>query len=120
MIANASGNAASSPMPPSTSHVSLPSQIGATEFIISVRASSSCANGNEDADAEVEAVEQHVHEHADAEDDRPDGNEVEVHRGSRQASASRARTAAAPGARRASARAASTCSGGPARARRTM
>ena len=36
MIANASGNAANRPMPPSTSHVSLPSQIGATEFMISV------------------------------------------------------------------------------------
>src|SRR6185437_14034306 len=46
MIANASGNAASSPMPPRISHVSLPSQIGATVFIISVRASSSRASGN--------------------------------------------------------------------------
>src|SRR6185437_5593340 len=45
MIANASGNAASSPMPPRISHVSLPSQIGATVFIISVRASSSRASG---------------------------------------------------------------------------
>src|SRR5690349_22372592 len=45
MIANASGNAASSPMPPRISHVSLPSQIGATVFIISVRVSSSCPSG---------------------------------------------------------------------------
>jgi hypothetical protein len=37
MIAKASGNAAMSPMLPSTSQVSLPSHIGATEFIISRR-----------------------------------------------------------------------------------
>ena len=45
MIANASGKIASSPSPPSTSHVSLPSHTGATDVIISVRASSSRAIG---------------------------------------------------------------------------
>src|SRR5678816_3507116 len=46
MIANATGNAASSPMPPRISQVSLPSQTGAIVFIISVRASSSRASGD--------------------------------------------------------------------------
>src|SRR5665213_3798060 len=40
MIANASGNAARSAVPPSTSHVSLPSHTGATVFIIRLRSSS--------------------------------------------------------------------------------
>ena len=66
MIAKASGNAASSPTPPSTSQVSLQSQIGATEFIISVARGVVAAQREQDADAEVEAVEQHVHEHAEA------------------------------------------------------
>src|ERR1700681_46960 len=44
-IANARGKAAKSPRPPSTSHVSLPSQIGATEAITRSRASSPGANG---------------------------------------------------------------------------
>src|SRR5262245_8963292 len=45
MIANASGNAAKSAIPPSTSQVSFPSQIGATEAIIRSRARSSGASG---------------------------------------------------------------------------
>src|SRR6266571_4572905 len=45
MMANASGNAASSARPPITSHVSLPSQIGATESIMASRLASSGANG---------------------------------------------------------------------------
>src|SRR5665213_2566610 len=43
MIANASGNAARSAVPPSTSHVSLPSHTGATVFIIRLRSSSLAA-----------------------------------------------------------------------------
>jgi len=46
MIANASGKAASNATPPSTSQVSLPSQIGATEFIIMSRAASFGARRN--------------------------------------------------------------------------
>src|SRR5437867_4819325 len=46
IMANASGKAASSATPPSTSQVSLPSQIGATEFIIRSRLASSGANGD--------------------------------------------------------------------------
>src|SRR6266704_2729489 len=45
MIANASGKAAKRAVPPSTSQVSLPSQIGATEAIIRSRAPSPGANG---------------------------------------------------------------------------
>ena len=37
MTAKASGNAANRPTPPRTSHVSLPSQIGAIEFITRLR-----------------------------------------------------------------------------------
>ncbi len=37
MIAKASGNAASRPTPPRISQVSLPSQIGAIEFMIRLR-----------------------------------------------------------------------------------
>ena len=65
MMANARGNAAKRPMPPITSHVSLPSQIGATVFMMSVRASSSAANGDRMPTPEVEAVEQDVHEHGE-------------------------------------------------------
>src|SRR5438132_571704 len=46
MIANASGKAASSATPPSTTQVSLPSQIGATEFIMMSRATSLGARRN--------------------------------------------------------------------------
>ena len=66
-------------MPPSTSQVSLPSQIGATEFMMSVRASSVGRERRHDADAEVEAVEEHVHEHGQREDAGPDGNEIDGH-----------------------------------------
>ena len=45
MIANALGNATHSPPPPSTSQVSLPSQNGATEFIIWSRSVSSGNSG---------------------------------------------------------------------------
>src|SRR5688500_17345439 len=45
MIVKAAGNAAKMPMPPMTSQVSLPSQTGATEPIIALRAPSSGANG---------------------------------------------------------------------------
>ena len=44
MIAKASGKAARSAMPPSTSQVSLPSQIGAIEFMTRLRESRSGAN----------------------------------------------------------------------------
>ena len=64
-------------MPPSTSQVSLPSQIGAIEFITRLRDGGVGREAVEDADAEVEAVEQHVEEHAEAEDQRPDRHEVE-------------------------------------------
>ena len=76
-MAKASGKAASSATPPSTSQVSLPSQIGAIEFITRLRESRSGAKPYEDADAEVEAVEQHVEKHADAEHQRPDRHEIE-------------------------------------------
>jgi hypothetical protein len=46
MIEYASGKATINPAPPSTSQVSLPSQNGATEFIIWSRARSLSANGN--------------------------------------------------------------------------
>ena len=46
MIEYASGKATIMPAPPSTSHVSLPSQNGATEFIIWSRSCSVSANGN--------------------------------------------------------------------------
>src|SRR5687768_5023529 len=46
MTAYARGNAANKPAPPSTSQVSLPSQIGATEFIATSRSSSVVRKGN--------------------------------------------------------------------------
>ena len=79
-MAKASGNAASSPRPPSTSQVSLPSQIGAIEFIIRLRDARVGREAVENADAEIEAVEQHVEEHADAEDRGPDRHEIEHRR----------------------------------------
>ena len=51
-------------MPPSTSQVSLPSQTGATEFIMMLRDARVGREAVEHADAEIEAVEQHVEEHA--------------------------------------------------------
>ena len=45
ITAKAFGNATSSPPPPSTSQVSLPSQNGATEFIIWSRSDSSGNSG---------------------------------------------------------------------------
>jgi hypothetical protein len=47
------------PAPPSTSHVSLPSQIGATEFIIWSRALG-LREREQYADTEIEAVDDHV------------------------------------------------------------
>ena len=60
MIANAFGNATHRPPPPSTSHVSLPSQNGATEFIIWSRSRLVAEERKQDADAEIEAVEHDV------------------------------------------------------------
>ena len=65
MIAKASGKAASRPRPPSTSQVSLPSQIGAIEFITMLRDVGIGREAVEHADAEIEAVEQHVEEDAE-------------------------------------------------------
>ena len=64
MIAKASGKAAKSASPPSTSHVSLPSQIGAIEFMTRLRESPIGREAIEDADAQIEAVEQHVEKYA--------------------------------------------------------
>ena len=63
-------------MPPRTSQVSLPSQIGAIEFMTRLREARR-ARSRKDAHAQIEAVEQHVEEHADAEDHRPDRNKIE-------------------------------------------
>ncbi len=41
-MVKASGKAVSKPSPPKTSHVSLPSQIGAIEFIAMLRLVASC------------------------------------------------------------------------------
>ena len=49
-----------SPRPPSTSQVSLPSQIGAMEFIIRLRSARVCGEIVENADAQIETVE-HAH-----------------------------------------------------------
>src|SRR5947199_3582006 len=38
--------------------------------------------GKENADTEIETVEEHVHEDADAENDGPNGDEIELHRDS--------------------------------------
>ena len=73
----------------------------------------------ENADAEIEAVEQHVHEDADAENQRPHGDEVEMHRVSRQVSASAPDSGRAGRSRSVGSRI-STCAGGPARASRAM
>ena len=72
MIANASGKAAMSASPPSTSQVSLPSQIGAIEFMTRLRESRSARESIEDADAQIEAVQEHIEKDADAEHERPD------------------------------------------------
>ena len=76
-MAKASGKAASSATPPSTSQVSLPSHTGAIEFITRLRDFAVGSEAVEDADAEVEAVEQHVEKDADAEDEGPDRHEIE-------------------------------------------
>ena len=76
-MAKASGKAAIKPRPPSTSQVSLPSQIGAIEFMIGVARRGIRRKAVEHADTEIEAVEQDVEEHRHAEDQRPDRNEIE-------------------------------------------
>ncbi len=76
MIAKASGKTDSRATPPRISQVSLPSQIGAIEFMIAAR-SVSRREAVQHADAEVEAVEQDVKEHAEADDAGPDRHEVE-------------------------------------------
>ena len=76
-MAKATGKAASRPTLPRMSQVSLPSQIGAIEFITSSRALAVGREVVEHADAEIEAVERDIEEDADGEDGGPDRNEVE-------------------------------------------
>jgi hypothetical protein len=79
MIAKARGKAASSATPPSTSQVSLPSQIGATEFIMMSRAASLGARRNRNA--KIETFHQHIHEDAEPQDQCPQRHEIERHHG---------------------------------------
>ena len=72
MIEYASGKATIMPAPPSTSHVSLPSQNGATEFIIWSRSCSVSGEWKQYADPEIEAVEDHVHRDREPDDCGPD------------------------------------------------
>ena len=72
------GRRANSAAPPSTSQVSLPSQTGATVFIITSRSASSGANGNRMPIAEVETVHDHVHDHAERDDAGPDQRQVDA------------------------------------------
>jgi hypothetical protein len=74
MIANAIGNAASRPMLPSTSHVSLPSQHDRVHHLVARWRVG--REPEQDPDAKIEAVEQHVKEDPDAEDDRPNQDEI--------------------------------------------
>ena len=55
-----------------TSHVSLPSQIGATVPIMVLRRHLVARQPEENADAEIEAVEQNIQEHAEREDEYPE------------------------------------------------
>src|SRR3569833_2080617 len=71
--AYASGKAASSPPPPSTSQVSLPSHTGAIAFVLVAR------ERREQADAEVETVQHHVGEHGEGEQGGPDQRVIEGH-----------------------------------------
>src|ERR1051326_5400877 len=95
MIAEASGDAASTPSPPNTSQVSLSSHTGAVGFITTERSTEAGPHGGagihqnrtvaggkpvQHADAEIKAVEYDVIEDGEPEQDSPQRHQVEHHR----------------------------------------
>ena len=66
MMEYANGNATRSQTPPSTNQVSLPSQNGATEFIIWSRSISFGKVRKQNPHPQIEPVQDHVHRHREA------------------------------------------------------
>src|SRR5262249_54195226 len=77
ITAKATGNAASRPRPPRINQVSLPSQTGAIEFMITLRERESGAKPNSIAYTEIEAVQQDIKEYSETENQRPNRHQVE-------------------------------------------
>ena len=65
------------PPPPSTSQVSLPSQTGATLFMITSRSVLLGKQRKQHAEAEVESVHHHIDKDREGDDEGPEGRDVE-------------------------------------------
>src|SRR5882672_7649409 len=78
MVEYASGKATIMPAPPSTSQVSLPSQNGATEFIIRLLVLG-LREREQYADPEIKAVEDHVHRDGKSDQRSPDHWQIRFH-----------------------------------------